>query len=115
MSLIRPSLCCSSTFLALQYDVVRLTQLYEQARWAILLEDIDCTEEEMMLFGALQVQNITAEGELHTFGSFHLFFITTLGFLIQTSFKLPWVTWCEYRNYWLGSSCTIESSLMGKS
>ena len=40
-----------------QYDVVRLTQLYEQARWAILLEDIDCTEEEMMLFGALQVEN----------------------------------------------------------
>lgn len=40
----------------LQYDAVRLTQLYEQARWAILLEDIDCTEEEMMLFGALQVQ-----------------------------------------------------------
>lgn len=41
----------------LQYDAVRLTQLYEQARWAILLEDIDCTEEEMMLFGALQVGN----------------------------------------------------------
>lgn len=40
----------------MQYDVVRLTQLYEQARWAILLEDIDCTEEEMMLFAALQVQ-----------------------------------------------------------
>ncbi|KAI3351161.1 hypothetical protein L3Q82_005718 [Scortum barcoo] len=37
-----------------KYDVVRLTQLYEQARWALLLEDIDCTEEEMMLFGALQ-------------------------------------------------------------
>uniref|UniRef100_A0A3Q3W554 PH domain-containing protein n=1 Tax=Mola mola TaxID=94237 RepID=A0A3Q3W554_MOLML len=37
-----------------KYDMVRLTQLYEQARWAILLEDIDCTEEEMMLFGALQ-------------------------------------------------------------
>uniref|UniRef100_A0A8D3BQA8 FERM domain containing kindlin 3 n=1 Tax=Scophthalmus maximus TaxID=52904 RepID=A0A8D3BQA8_SCOMX len=37
-----------------KYDVVRLTQLYEQARWSILLEDIDCTEEEMMLFGALQ-------------------------------------------------------------
>uniref|UniRef100_A0AAQ5ZCM6 Band 4.1 domain-containing protein n=1 Tax=Amphiprion ocellaris TaxID=80972 RepID=A0AAQ5ZCM6_AMPOC len=37
-----------------KYDVVRLTQLYEQARWAILLEDVDCTEEEMMLFGALQ-------------------------------------------------------------
>ncbi|XP_073710493.1 fermitin family homolog 3b [Misgurnus anguillicaudatus] len=37
-----------------KYDAVRLTQLYEQARWAILMEDIDCTEEEMMLFGALQ-------------------------------------------------------------
>uniref|UniRef100_A0A3Q3LE48 FERM domain containing kindlin 3b n=1 Tax=Labrus bergylta TaxID=56723 RepID=A0A3Q3LE48_9LABR len=37
-----------------KYDAVRLSQLYEQARWAILLEDIDCTEEEMMLFGALQ-------------------------------------------------------------
>ncbi|XP_071385270.1 fermitin family homolog 3b [Centroberyx affinis] len=36
------------------YDAVRLTQLYEQAPWAVLLEDIDCTEEEMMLFGALQ-------------------------------------------------------------
>lgn len=44
-----------------QYDVVRLTQLYEQARWAILLEDIDCTEEEMMLFGALQVENTVAD------------------------------------------------------
>uniref|UniRef100_A0A8C7LDX6 FERM domain containing kindlin 3 n=1 Tax=Oncorhynchus kisutch TaxID=8019 RepID=A0A8C7LDX6_ONCKI len=37
-----------------KYDAVRLTQLYEQARWAILLEDVDCTEEEMMLFAALQ-------------------------------------------------------------
>uniref|UniRef100_A0A8K9UP11 FERM domain containing kindlin 3b n=1 Tax=Oncorhynchus mykiss TaxID=8022 RepID=A0A8K9UP11_ONCMY len=34
-----------------KYDAVRLTQMYEQARWAILLEDIDCTEEEMLLFG----------------------------------------------------------------
>ncbi|XP_026988777.2 fermitin family homolog 3 [Tachysurus fulvidraco] len=40
--------------LAPQLDAVRLTQLYEQARWAILLEEIDCTEEEMMLFAALQ-------------------------------------------------------------
>ncbi|XP_030648528.1 fermitin family homolog 3 isoform X2 [Chanos chanos] len=35
-------------------DAVRLVQLYEQARWSILLEDIECTEEEMMLFAALQ-------------------------------------------------------------
>lgn len=38
-----------------QTDAVRLTQLYEQARWAILLEEIECTEEEMMVFAALQV------------------------------------------------------------
>uniref|UniRef100_A0AAR2JD10 PH domain-containing protein n=2 Tax=Pygocentrus nattereri TaxID=42514 RepID=A0AAR2JD10_PYGNA len=37
-----------------QFDAVRLTQLYEQAKWAILLEEIECTEEEMMLFAALQ-------------------------------------------------------------
>uniref|UniRef100_A0A2K6EEN8 FERM domain containing kindlin 3 n=1 Tax=Propithecus coquereli TaxID=379532 RepID=A0A2K6EEN8_PROCO len=36
-------------------DPVRLTQLYEQARWDLLLEEIDCTEEEMMVFAALQV------------------------------------------------------------
>lgn len=47
--------------LFVQYDVVRLAQMYEQARWAILLEDIDCTEEEMMLFGALQVENEECE------------------------------------------------------
>ncbi|XP_062844471.1 fermitin family homolog 3 [Trichomycterus rosablanca] len=40
--------------IAPQLDAVRLTQLYEQAKWAILLEEIDCTEEEMMLFAALQ-------------------------------------------------------------
>jgi kindlin 3 len=34
---------------------VRLTQLYEQARWDLLTEEIDCTEEEMMVFAALQV------------------------------------------------------------
>uniref|UniRef100_A0A8C7ISA5 Histone acetyltransferase KAT5-like n=1 Tax=Oncorhynchus kisutch TaxID=8019 RepID=A0A8C7ISA5_ONCKI len=38
-----------------KYDAVRLTQMFEQARWAILLEDVGCTEEEMMLFAALQV------------------------------------------------------------
>ena len=38
----------------LQYDAVRINQIYEQARWAILLEEIDCTEEEMLIFAALQ-------------------------------------------------------------
>ncbi|XP_062981930.1 fermitin family homolog 1 isoform X1 [Elgaria multicarinata webbii] len=37
-----------------KYDAVRINQLYEQARWAILLEEIDCTEEETFIFAALQ-------------------------------------------------------------
>lgn len=45
---------------------MRLTLLYEQARWAILLEDIDCTEEEMMLFGALQVTKNQVPNEEET-------------------------------------------------
>lgn len=39
-----------------QYDAIRVNQLYEQAKWAILLEEIECTEEEMMMFAALQVR-----------------------------------------------------------
>nr|XP_033795873.1 fermitin family homolog 1 [Geotrypetes seraphini] len=57
-----------------KYDAVRINQLYEQARWAILLEEIDCTEEEMLMFAALQyhvgklsssseILDFTAEGE----------------------------------------------------
>ncbi|XP_066495220.1 fermitin family homolog 1 isoform X2 [Tiliqua scincoides] len=37
-----------------KYDAVRINQLYEQARWTILLEEIDCTEEETFIFAALQ-------------------------------------------------------------
>ncbi|KAK1335492.1 hypothetical protein QTO34_003278 [Cnephaeus nilssonii] len=46
-------------------DPVRLTQLYEQARWDLLLEEIDCTEEEMMVFAALQyhVNKLSQSGE----------------------------------------------------
>ncbi|XP_027628184.1 fermitin family homolog 3 [Tupaia chinensis] len=47
-------------------DPVRLTQLYEQARWDLLLEEIDCTEEEMMVFAALQyhVNKLSQSGEV---------------------------------------------------
>ena len=60
-----------------KYDANRINQIYEQARWdmvslekrqffnfanfqrwQILNEEIDCTEEEMMLFAALQLQVI---------------------------------------------------------
>ena len=35
--------------------MVRINQVYEQAKWALISEEIDCTEEEMMMFAALQV------------------------------------------------------------
>lgn len=40
-----------------KYDQVRINQLYEQAKWHLLNEEIDCTEEEMFMFAALQVWN----------------------------------------------------------
>lgn len=40
-----------------KYDAVRINLIYEQAKWAILNEEIDCTEEEMLMFAALQVCN----------------------------------------------------------
>uniref|UniRef100_A0A0N5A855 PH domain-containing protein n=1 Tax=Syphacia muris TaxID=451379 RepID=A0A0N5A855_9BILA len=39
-----------------KYDMVRINQLYEQAKWSILLEEIDHTEEEAWFFAALQLQ-----------------------------------------------------------
>ena len=37
-------------------DPARINLIYEQAKWQLLNEEIDCTEEEMMLFAALQVR-----------------------------------------------------------
>lgn len=39
----------------LQYDAVRINQIYEQAKWSILSEELDCTLEETLVFAALQV------------------------------------------------------------
>lgn len=39
-----------------KYDQVRINQLYEQAKWQLLNEEMECTEEEMLMFGALQLQ-----------------------------------------------------------
>jgi kindlin 2 len=39
----------------MQFDDERINQLYEQAKWSILSEDVDCTEEEALQFAALQV------------------------------------------------------------
>lgn len=35
---------------------MRINQLYEQAKWSILLEELEHTEEEASLFAALQLQ-----------------------------------------------------------
>ncbi|XP_066255460.1 unc-112-related protein-like [Euwallacea similis] len=39
-----------------KYDAVRINQIYAQAKWQLLNEEIDCTEEEMLMFAALQLQ-----------------------------------------------------------
>lgn len=39
-----------------KYDAVRINQIYEQAKWYLISEEVDCTEEEMMMFAALQLQ-----------------------------------------------------------
>ncbi|XP_075160808.1 unc-112-related protein-like [Haematobia irritans] len=39
-----------------KYDLVRINQLYEQAKWSILNEELDCSEEESLMFAALQFQ-----------------------------------------------------------
>eukprot|EP00731_Ephydatia_muelleri_P038146 Em0666g2a len=37
-------------------DERRISELYEQAKWSILTEEVDCTEEEAYAFAALQFQ-----------------------------------------------------------
>lgn len=37
-------------------DAVRINQLYEQAKWSLITEEVECTEEEMFLFAGLQLQ-----------------------------------------------------------
>jgi kindlin 2 len=42
--------------LNLATDIIRVNQIYEQAKWCILNEEIDCTEQESFIFAALQVK-----------------------------------------------------------
>ena len=46
---------------SVQNDHVRINLIYEQAKWQILNEEMDCTEEEMMLFAALQVTRVFSD------------------------------------------------------
>ena len=34
---------------------MRINQIYEQGKWSVQAEEVDCTEEEVMTFAALQV------------------------------------------------------------
>ena len=45
-----------------KYDAARINLIYNQAKYAILNEEIDCTEEEMLMFAALQVRYFLAKG-----------------------------------------------------
>lgn len=56
-----------------KYDAIRINQIYEQAKWQLLNEEIDCTEEEMLMFAALQVYN--------------KFMTTTVFFLFSTPYS----------------------------
>jgi len=49
--------CLLSSFYDLnpKYDPVRINQIYEQAKWSLIAEELDCTDEEMIMFAALQV------------------------------------------------------------
>jgi kindlin 2 len=38
-------------------DLVRTNQIYEQAKWSVLCEEIDCNEQESLLLAALQVNS----------------------------------------------------------
>ena len=40
-----------------QVDEFRIVQMYEQAKWSILTEEVECTEEEAYTFAALQVRS----------------------------------------------------------
>lgn len=40
-------------------DAVRINMIYEQAKWQLLAEEMDCTEEEMLMFAALQVSSLS--------------------------------------------------------
>lgn len=46
--------------LFLKVDEVRINQIYEQAKWSVQAEEVDCTEEEVMTFAALQVSGMTS-------------------------------------------------------
>ncbi|KAL7978202.1 hypothetical protein Chor_005189 [Crotalus horridus] len=76
-----------------KYNAVRINQLYEQARWSVLLEETDCTEEEMIVFAALQ-DSLTAIPELRDhLRIFRLVLFNGPGYFLR--YKQYWVIFKE--------------------
>uniref|UniRef100_A0A671MF86 Fermitin family homolog 3-like n=1 Tax=Sinocyclocheilus anshuiensis TaxID=1608454 RepID=A0A671MF86_9TELE len=88
-----------------QADVVRLTQLYEQARWAILLEEIECTEEEMMVFAAFVLIILAT--------TVNLTFMTNI-FVVSPFFRPKRLTLKGYKQYWFTFKDTTISYYKSK-
>ncbi len=38
-------------------DAIRINMIYEQAKWTLLNDELDYTDEEALMFAALQVSN----------------------------------------------------------
>ena len=55
--------------------MIRINQIYEQAKWSLISEELECTEEEMMMFSALQVNINYASHLPHSASHIHLPYI----------------------------------------
>ncbi len=64
--------------LNVKQDSIRINQIYEQAKWSILSEEIDCTEQELINFAALQVNKLIKYIYIYIF----IFFFLLIGFLL---------------------------------
>lgn len=47
--------CCSFIDLNPRTDAARINLIYQQAKWSLISEEVDCSEEAMMMFATLQV------------------------------------------------------------
>lgn len=72
-----------------KYDQVRINQLYEQAKWQLLNEEIDCTEEEMLMFAALQVCSQISMSFCSIYVKQFIFFLAQLQVNLQNDIQQP--------------------------
>ena len=70
-----------------KYDAARINLIYNQAKYAILNEEIDCTEEEMLMFAALQV---IMSSRLNMFSCLHVASALVRPCLVRSCSFLPY-------------------------